>query len=251
MNRKNRFDVPWRVVGSFLILILCTGESFAREPSPSVQSLIFEALEQFKTLEDYTCTLDKRVLKNGTLYEDRGISVKYKKPGHYYFRWSQGTSRGREVIFVEGKNHDRLLAHPGGIFKFITLHLDPEGSLAMKENRHSLKSSGMEKIISLMESNYSLAMEKGLEVIQCKAQGTLDGENVWIIEGSFPDGHGFYAQKMTLSFSKKLKLPVKISIYDGQEALLEEYVFNDLSINTGVSEKDFDPSNPEYSYLGR
>ena len=83
-----------------------------------------------------------------------------------YFRWEQGSAKGREVIYVNGKYDNRLVAHPGGMMRFLTLHLDPQGRLAMRANRHSLQNSGMEKIIELIESNYYLAQKKGINAIR-------------------------------------------------------------------------------------
>lgn len=177
-------------------------------------------------------------------------SIKYKKPRHYYFRWESGIERGREVIFVEGRHNSKIVAHPGGPLKFITFHLDPEGYLAMKENRHSLKNSGMEKILSLIESNVALAKAKNLDAIRLIGEGNFDGRPVHIVEGSFPENQGFYAYRIRIYFSPDIKLPLKVTIFDWSEQLIEDYEFHELDINVGLSEKDFDPDNPNYSYRG-
>ena len=231
-----------------LFLTLIRGICFADETT--VKQLIFDAVAQFNVVDDYTCHLDKRVRKNGMLYEDLDISVKYKKPKHYYFRWNKGISKGQEVIFVEGKYNDKLVAHPGGLLRFFTLHLDPQGTLAMQKNRHSLQNSGMEKIITLIKTNYDMATEKDIGVIRITGEGSIDGRMVWIVEGYFPENYGFYAHKISLSFCPTVKLPLKISIFDRSDRLLEEYVFHNLKINVGLTENDFCPSNHEYSYLG-
>ncbi len=210
--------------------------------------LIADAVARFQTVADYTCRLNKKVRKGDVLYEDRDISVKYKKPRHYYFRWNNGVAKGREVIFVQGRHDDRLVAHPGGIFKPFTLRLEPEGYLAMRENRHSLKDSGMEKIINLMESDAALADTKGLDVIRFVGEMRLDGRRVRVVEGRFPEGQGFYAHRIRLHFSPAIQLPLKVSIYDGSGQLVEDYEFHELRINVGLTEHDFDPHNPQYDY---
>jgi outer membrane lipoprotein-sorting protein len=215
-----------------------------------VQQLVTGAVEQFKKVADYTCRLNKTVRKHDELYEDKNISVKYKKPRHYYFRWESGSERGREVIFVDGRHNGKIVAHPGGPLKLITFHLDPEGYLAMKENRHSLKNSGMEKILSLIESNVALADAKNLDAISLIGKGDFDGKPVHIVEGRFPKNQGFYAYRIRLYFSPDIKLPLKATIYDWSEQLIEDYEFHELDINVGLSEEDFDPDNPNYSYRG-
>ncbi len=214
----------------------------------NAEPLIINMIEKFEELADYTCRLDKRVKKNGILHEDLAIFVKYKKPKHYYFRWEEGSAKGREVIFVAGKHNDKLVAHPGGIWQFLTFHLHPEGRLAMQNNRHSLQHSGMEKIMSLIESNYKRAQEMGLDAIQYIKKDRLDGRDVWIVEGSFPENQGFYAHRITICVDKTINLPVKISIFDWSEALIDEYVFRDLRINVVLNESDFHPGNPDYNF---
>ncbi len=238
----------------YLILILFTlslviSSNGSRADDITAHAIITGTIKQFKAVNDYTCRLDKRVKKNGVLHEDLDISAKYKKPKHYYFHWNKGMSKGREVIFVAGKHHDKLVAHPGGILQFITLHLDPEDSLAMKENRHSLKHSGLEKIINLIESNHTLAREKGLDAVRYIGEGLIDGRSVWMLEGCFPENQGFYAHKIIISIDRTVKLPIKISIYDWSGELSEEYAFHDLKINVGLNKNDFDPNNPKYNYF--
>lgn len=230
-----------------LILIFSSRWCFADEVN--AEHLISNMVEKFETVTDYTCKLDKRVRKNGILYEDLAIYVKYKKPTHYYFRWTLGKEKGREVIFVAGKYNNKLVAHPGGVLKFMTFHLDPEGRMAMQRNRHSLQQSGMEKIVHLIASNYMLAREKGLDAIQYIGEDRIDERDMWIVEGRFPKNQGFYAHRVIVSIDKSMSLPASISIFDWSARLAEEYVFRDLKINVGFTEHDFDPDNPEYNYF--
>ncbi len=155
-----------------VLMILRSNMSFADFQDP--HGLIDNTIARFKQVSDYTCRLDKRVKKNSILHEDLGISVKYKKPTHYYFRWNQGMVKGREVIFVAGRHNDKIVAHTGGILRFFTWHLDPCGRLAMKRNRHSLQSSGMEKIISIIESDYQRAQIMGIDAIQYIGEGSIE-----------------------------------------------------------------------------
>jgi len=228
-------------------LITCTSnESLAS--SGDAHKFINSAIEQFRNVADYTCTLDKRVNKNGTLYEELDIYVKYKKPKHYYFRWDQGQAKGQEVIFVEGKHRDKIVAHSGGLFRFFTLHLDPEGKMAMQKNRHSLKESGLEKVMYMIETNYIHSRETGLGTIKYIGEDRIGETDVLVINGSFPENQGFYTHEIIIALDKELLLPVKVSVYDWSYELIEEYEFRDLRINVGFSELDFDPDNPEYNF---
>jgi hypothetical protein len=157
--------------------------------------------------------------------------------------------KGREVIFVAGRNNNKLVTHPGGVLQFMTFHLDPEGDMAMKRNRHSLQHSGMEKVMHLIQSNVQRASEIGLDTIEYVDEDRIAGRDVWIVEGNFPANQGFYAHREIIAIDKSMMLPVSVSIFDRFEGLVEVYVFRDLKINVGFNESDFDPDNPDYNYF--
>ena len=88
----------------FSVLKINTGIVFSED----IDQLINNSVEAFQNVSDYTCKLDKTVNKNGRIYKDPFIFVKYKKPTHYYFRWEHGRFKGQEVIFVSGRNNDKI-----------------------------------------------------------------------------------------------------------------------------------------------
>ncbi len=165
-------------------------------------------------MNDFTCTLEKKVNKKGVLYYAPEIRTKCKKPAHYYFKWGKGRFEGQEVIFDDGRNNNRIIGHYGGIFSFITLHIDPEGSIAMKSNHHPLKRSGLVKIYDILEDSYARHKETGAGIIELADEGMVDERAVWILKGLFPENMGFYNAKIYLYLDKEHLLPVKVTVYD-------------------------------------
>lgn len=240
------FTMAWLAT----LLVVLTGRICLAEDKDAHQVLT-NAVRQFETVQSYTCRLEKRVAKSGRLHEDPDIFVKYMKPAHYYFRWDSGTRQGREAIFAAGKHDGKIVAHSGGLFRFVTLRLDPEGRLAMREHRHSLMHSGLEKIIHLVETDYQRARENGWDAIRRIDRDKVEGRRVWKIESRFPEHQGYYAQKVVLYIDEILRLPIKVSIYDGSQALVEEYIFRDLKINVGLTGRDFEMDHPDYHFHRR
>ncbi len=211
--------------------------------------LLTRAVERFETVQTYTCLLDKRVAKSGKLHEDLAIRVKFRKPANYYFRWEEGIRKGREVIFAPGRHDGKIVAHPGGWFRFMTLRLNPEGRMAMKENRHCLKNSGLVKIMRVIEVDFHRAQQQGLEALHFIGEEQIDDRTTWVVHGRFPEGRGYYASRVILFIDQTLDLPIKVSIYEGLGALVEEYLFHDLEINVPFTDHDFDPANPAYDFF--
>jgi hypothetical protein len=88
-----------------------------------------------------------------------------------------------------------------------------------------------------------------MDAIQYIGEDRIEEKNVWIVEGSFPENQGFYAQRVIVSIDKTMALPVSVSIFDWSEVFIEEYVFRDLKINVGLNENDFNPGNPDYNFF--
>jgi hypothetical protein len=220
----------------------------AKAGQPDVDSLVKESIKRFGQVKDFTCTLEKKVNKNGTIYYDPKITAKCKKPANYYFKWGKGRFEGQEVIFAQGSNSNKIVGHFGGLLSFITLHLDPEGSIAMKRNHHSLKRSGLVKIFDILDDSYNRCRKTGLGEMELAGEEIIDDRAVWVIRGLFPPDMGFYNARIMLYIDKEHMLPIKVTVYDWSDVLYEEYTFHNLKFNVGFNDKDFDPKNNEYNF---
>ncbi|MFC1494172.1 DUF1571 domain-containing protein [Thermodesulfobacteriota bacterium] len=229
-------------------VILMFNENSALASQKEIDLMIDKSIKQFQHVSDYRCILEKKVNKDGKIFYDPKIHVKYRKPAQYYFKWIEGRFKGQEVIYAEGKNNNHIMAHSGGLFGFITLKLDPGGRIAMKRNHHSLRKSGMEKVFDILDDSYQRHKLTGYGEIEFKGEERIDGRPVLVIQGDFPEKSGFYACRIIIYLDSELMLPLKITVYDWSGKLFEEYTFHDLKLNVGWSEKDFDPENCEYNF---
>jgi outer membrane lipoprotein-sorting protein len=57
-----------------------------------------------------------------------------------------------------------------------------------------------------------------------------------------------YCRKAITWTDSKTKLLTKLEIYDWNNKLYEYYEFKDFKSNVGLSDKDFDPKNPDYKF---
>ena len=58
----------------------------------------------------------------------------------------------------------------------------------------------------------------------------------------------FYAGRLVLWIDDELHLPLQIDLYDHEGNLYEHYEHHDLKINVGLTDADFDPTNPAYRF---
>lgn len=88
---------------------------------------------------------------------------------------------GIEVLYVTGANGGMALVNPNG-FPWVTLKLDPMGSTMRKKQHHTIKDSGYDLVISILEHltiKYSATLSS---MISEKAPLVWDGHQCSVIE---------------------------------------------------------------------
>lgn len=178
-------------------------------------------------------------------------------PFSIYARWLKPWShRGQELIYVEGQNDGKLLAHEGisclGMLPYIAL--SPTGPLAMRGHRYpytqmDLKSTLL-RFTKLLEDVRS---DAGPRVSWIEG-GKINGRECTFLEldSAKPDAP---FSRVRIWFDDELQLPVRFVKWDSPERpdgvpeLVEEYTFLRIEANVGLTDMDFDMSNPEYAFL--
>jgi outer membrane lipoprotein-sorting protein len=56
---------------------------------------------------------------------------------------------------------------------------------------------------------------------------------------------GYYGYRVVINLDEEKKVPIKIQIYDSGDQLVESYGYENLNLNAGLTDDDFDPKNPE------
>jgi outer membrane lipoprotein-sorting protein len=230
-----------------LIFFLAASPCFGREDR-DLEDLIRRSMAAFDQVKDYRCTFHKKELVRGKLRSDRNITFKFRKPASFYLGYNEGDNKGREAIYVEGKFDGKLKVHQGGFFGFVNLTLDPRGSLAMRDNRHPITEAGIGHVIQLVEKNYRMAKNDPDSRIELELDVPVNGKKVILIKSVLPKGRGYYGHKVVIAVDQSLLLPVKATVFGWNDELLEEYEYDELQLNVGLTDRDFDTDNPEYHF---
>ena len=232
-------------------------KSEAEDPIARAKRTIAEARQRFSQVRDYTCTFFKRERIGGRMTPQYVMKMKARtRPLSIYFLFVRPNA-GREAIWVAGRNGGRAVVHDVGLGKLLagTLELDPRSDRAMEDNRHPITEAGLGHLIDTVYERWNAEMKPG-ETKVTIVPNTRIGERVCtMIESLHPQRHPSYMfHKVKLYFDQEHGLPIRFEAYDwprrpGLAAeLVEEYTYHNLRLNPGLSEQDFDPSNPQYSF---
>jgi len=214
------------------------------------EKLINEAEAAIASVNSYTAIFHKQERIKGVLAEEETIFIKFKRPFRVYMKWVKDPYKGRECLYVQGANNNRIKAHEGGILSLVKLNLNPLSSRAMKGNRHPITEAGLENLIKLIGSELRRGTEAGEIELKDHGEETIYGRTTRKIEAIFPKEKekGYYCYRAVISLDIELKVPIKSVIYDWQNRLMESYGYEQLRLNAGLTAADFDPKNPEYKF---
>lgn len=246
------------------------GANNPAHPLDPALKIAYAALENSrKNITDYTATLVKRERIDGVLGAYEYIYTKIRNPkaatgaaptpfSVYMYFLKPADSKGREVIYVAGKNENKMCAHEGGggiKAALPNLWLAPDGFLAMKGQRYPVTEIGLENLIVQLINRAERDRKAGLCKVQFRKGAQINKRSCTMIQVVHPDKRFPYDFHIAQIFiDDELKVPVRYASYDWPETpgarpkLLEEYTYLNVTVNNGFGDMDFDIKNPSYNF---
>jgi len=206
--------------------------------------------EAYLEIDNYTAIFHKQERINGKLREEETIFIKFKKPFKIYMKWIKNPYRGREALYVQGWNENRMMIYESTVMGGATVNLDPKGFIAMKGNRHPITDSGIGNLVKLVGDNLRKGIKTGELEFKERGEETLYDRKTKKVELIFSrdKARGYYCYRAITNIDVEKNLPLRVQIYDWNNILIETYGYEDLKINPGLIDADFDPKNPEYKF---
>ncbi len=234
---------------TLLLIILMVSEVRAQEKFDFLKWMN-EAESLLGRVDSYNATFHKQERVHGKLYEEETILFKFRKPFKVYMKWIGKPSNGREVIYADGWNGNKIRFHEGGMMGMVNLNLEPTGSLAMRGNRHPITHSGLEYLVKNIKRDLLRGNLAGEIQILERGEEVVYGRKTRVVETIFPEDQlkGYYCYRIVLNLDVENKLPIRVQVSNWKSELVEKYGYENLNINSGLTEADFDPENPAYKF---
>ena len=237
-----------------LSLLLCSNlvaedGSNREEENPSLEKWLQQTEQALDKVDNYTAVFRRVEFVDGKLIPEEVTVFKFKRPFKVYMRWLS-PSKGQESLYVQGANHNKIRAHGCGLVGFVTVNLEPTGAQAMQNSRHPITEAGLHNLVQKIAANVRRGLREGELTSKDHGEQTVYGRKTRELEGVLPKeaSKGYYCFRCVVNLDLETKMPVKIQIFDWQDRLVECYGYETLKLNPGLSDKDFDPKNPEYHF---
>ena len=220
---------------------------------------------------DYTTVLRKRERIKGSVGTASYMSLKVRcprvnekgqeSPFSIYMKFLKpNDTAGREVIWVDGVNDNKLMVHEArGLIGMKTFHLEPTSMLAMQGQRYPIYEVGVEnllvKLIEKAERNKTTTA--GPCQVDYRDGIVVNKRNCSMIELLHDERHpSCEFHRARVFIDDELQLPCGYAAYDwpvrpGEKPqLIEEYNYFNIKTNVGLTDQDFNPANPAYKFPG-
>lgn len=205
----------------------------------------------YAKVRDYTTIFHKRERVGGELQPAERIELKFRKPLAVYLAWTREAHAGQELIYVAGWNGGKLRAHKGS-FPDLTVNLAPRSALAMKGNRHPVTEVGFGHTIAIIAADVRRSEahpEDGTRYLDL-GESTVYGAASRCVEQQVPAAAAasYYAARALICFDVRTYMPTRVTTWDGEGRLVEDYGYERTRLDVGLDDLDFDPRNPAYRF---
>jgi hypothetical protein len=239
-----------------------------KHPLDPALEMASAALKVIEGVTDYTCRIIKQERIRGELQPQEFMDAKIRNrkvqdgkvvvPLSVYMKFvSPENIKGREVIWVEGKNNNKLRAHEGGASgRFLpSVWLDPDGHLAMRGQLHPIYDIGVENLVLKLIERGQNERKFGECEVKFVPGAKINGRLCTVLQVLHPvQRPHFEFHKAEIFIDDELKFPVRYAAYfwpnkPGEpEPVLEAYTYLNVKTNVGLVDADFDPNNPNYNF---
>ena len=219
----------------------------------------YDGVGNIEKIQDYSATMVKREQVNGKLGkpECMFVKIRHKPFSVYIYFLDPDELKGREVIYVQGRNNGKLLAHATGLQGKLLglLELTPTSMLAMRGQRYPLTNIGILNMVRRLVEVGEQDIKYGECEVKIFKGAKINNRICTCIQVVHPvPRRNFLFHLARIFVDDELNVPIRYESYDwpakpgGQPRLLEEYTYLNLKSNNVFTDAAFDVRNPNYKF---
>lgn len=230
-------------------------------PLDPVLKIAYQSIKQMEeNLVDYTAVLSRRERVGEQEMPPSSMEVKIRNPRNdqafsIYVKFIKPeNTKGREVIWVDGQNDNKIIAHEAGLLGLLKVVQPPDSFIAMVGNRYPVTETGLLRLMRKL-TQYGLRDRKhgdcSVEIIENITVAEVNCTRLRIVHPEKQEPFTFHIAEIDIDMERMI--PIRLATWDWPLAeqeppLIEEYTYHNIKLNPGLKDLDFDPGNPAYNY---
>ena len=250
-----------------------TSKQLANHPLQEALQIARQTAERIdREVKDYTCDLVMRERIRGRLSNIYLAQMKLRcedekdpkseNPFSVYLHFlAPAKVKGREVLYVQGRNEGKMLARNGGPsnLKDVTILMKPDSKRAMRGRHYPVTEVGITNILGRLIEEAQRTMIVDRDRRECEVRvienARIEGRSCRCVQVVLPqkrENLRFHIVRIFLD--NETGFPLRYAAYSWPREkgdaprLIEEYTFLNLKVNVGLSDADFDRENTAYRF---
>lgn len=233
------------------------GQPAAEEhPLQPAIRLAQKSLDALTGVKDYQATISRQELVGNELVVET-MQMKFREEPFSVYLLFGGANAGREVLYVAGRNDNKLIAHEGsGLKSFIgTISLATDNPQVLKQSRHKITEIGLRNMLRVVIARWEDESRYGECDVKYYHNARVNDRPCLAIEATHPRPRKQFSFHITrLYLDRENALAVRLENWgfpprpDRQPILIEEYTYSNVQTNVGFTDADFDRNNPNYRF---
>ncbi|RYY17255.1 MAG: DUF1571 domain-containing protein [Cytophagaceae bacterium] len=168
----------------FSLVLLTGGLSLAARPAAApitTAQLTSQLMAAIQNLKSLRCNAVAQERIGGKAHPDKSLMKLTFSPLRVYIK----NGKGVEVLYVSGQNGGEAWVNPNA-FPYVTLSLDPNGSLMRKGQHHTALQAGFGTIADLLEGSASRPDKSFSRSFRYAGDTTVQGRPHYILRSDYP-----------------------------------------------------------------
>ncbi|MGE3821368.1 MAG: DUF1571 domain-containing protein [Isosphaeraceae bacterium] len=219
---------------------------------------LLHAADRLNRVSAYTATFSKQERIGNKLGPVQTLELKVRhRPFAIYLKFLSPVA-GKEVVYAEGLHDNKMIAHGGGLARFLVprLAVAPDHPIALKDSRHAVTEAGLANLAAKLIAyrRMDLDDEEAVTILDRVTDAKGRPRLRSLHTHSDPTANRPFTRVEVL-YEPETFFPVQIHSYDwpapgkgGDLLLAEFYAYEDLVLDAPLTTIDFDPANPSYAF---
>jgi hypothetical protein len=217
------------------------------------------ARERLGRVAGYTATFRKRERIRGKLGPEQTLAMKVRhEPFSIYLKFLKPKA-GKEVVYRQGAHDNHVIAHNGDWTRRLIprLKVAPTDPLALADSRHPVTDAGLLNLTDRLIGFRRMDLED--EHAETVLDRLADEQGRTWLRSVHSHPHFSPARpfkQVEVLYDPETYIPHKITSFDWPEPgddgtelkLAESYAYDDVDLDSPLTDADFDPANPEYAF---
>jgi len=202
------------------------------DASPDPKALLAQAQAKLEALKTYQVKISRQERVQGRLQPEEDILLSIRsEPKAVRLEWSNGPSKGREVIYSSTLDRGMIFVHqPGAAMVLPSMKIPVDSPLVTRNSRHSITDAGFDTILENMRGSKGAAGNNQSERAELVYLGLETPK------GLDRSCHHFVRRSVSgeswnVYLDSRSMLPRLVVAEDSNGDLIERYVYNEVREN--------------------